>query len=95
MASGFAFRGKGSCSGRPPPFFIFHVVPHRFLHVQFLVSAISLGFFRDVAIVLCVHECVSTAVSSLLGFAVSFSIFCGASSIPACGSPAHCNVVHL
>ena len=30
-ASGFAVRGKGSCSGRPPPFFIFHVVPHRFL----------------------------------------------------------------
>ena len=30
-ASGFAVRGLGSCSGRPPPFFIFHVVPHQFL----------------------------------------------------------------
>ena len=30
-ASGFAVLGKGSCSNRPPPFFILHVLLHRFL----------------------------------------------------------------
>ena len=30
-ASGFAVLGKGSRSSRPPPFFILHVLLHRFL----------------------------------------------------------------
>ena len=89
-ASGFAVLGKGSRSSQRPPFFILHVLLH-----QFLRSLYFSAFSDDVAVVLCLHDCVSAAVSSLLSAAAALDDFCGASSIPACGSPAHCNVVHL
>ena len=72
-----------------------HFSFYTFFFTGFCALSVSLRFLDDVAAVLCLHDYVSVAVSSLLGAAAVLDDFCGASSIPACGSPAHCNVLHL
>ena len=53
-ASGFAVWGKGSRSGQPPPFFIFHVVPHRFLRFSvFLCVFLTTSLLFSVSMSVC------------------------------------------
>ena len=53
-ALGFAVQGLDSNSGRPPPFFIFHVVPHRFLRFSvFLYVFFTMSLLFSVSMSVC------------------------------------------